>query len=76
MFQARTSRAEQSSVSAAAGIKSHHSSPITCMRARASISRSGNSNSAMQAFSTTGADGRIVLWELSSLNIDMAALGI
>jgi hypothetical protein len=74
MFQARTSRAEQSSVSAAAGIKSHHASPITCMRARASSGK--NSSSAMQSFSTTGADGRIVLWELSTLNIDMAALGL
>jgi actin related protein 2/3 complex subunit 1A/1B len=67
LFQSKTSRGESAS-NAGADIKTVHQRHITCLQPFS------GKNAASSQFSTTGLDGRIALWDLATLNIDMAAL--
>jgi len=69
LFQNKTTLGQAES-KAADKLSTTHESAITCMKAVSA----GNGN--VKHFATSGLDGKIVFWDLSTLGIDMAALSL
>lgn len=72
LFQSKTSRGQESKKDGDV-LWTKHESAITSI---ACIPSSKSGNGKYTAFSTTAMDGRLIRWELPSLDIAMATLGL
>ncbi|CAN0366880.1 unnamed protein product, partial [Phaeothamnion confervicola] len=71
MFQAKSSRGSSDGGNAAEDLWTQHANAITSLCALGAAS-----DPTCSTFSSTGMDGRLVVWPLATLGITMAALGI
>lgn len=71
MFQAKTTRGQTSSGGAGKDLWTQHANAIVGMEG---MGRAGDAT--CLKLSTCGLDGRIVVWEIPTLDIDMQALGL
>ncbi|CAN0016064.1 unnamed protein product [Ectocarpus sp. 4 AP-2014] len=71
MFQAKTTRGQASSGGAGKDLWTQHANAIVGIE---SMGRAGDPT--CSKLSTCGLDGRLVVWEIPTLDIDMQALGL